>query len=203
MELPTAHGWIAFAGNERIASGDPADVALKTKVFVDSGDTRAVLIFDNATSEPVEIDFRGDARDVIRRISGAGGAEIAPAATPGSLPDRRSPGRPKLGVVGREVTLLPGHWEWLNAQPGGASVALRKLVEQARRVNGDKDRSRRAQEAAYRFMSAIAGNEPGYEEAIRALFAGAAASFDAHTAAWPPDVHDHARALAAGAFAPA
>ena len=75
-------------------------------------------------------------------------------------------------MVAREVTLLPRHWEWLAQQSGGASVALRRLVDQARRGTEDKDRIRRAQEAAYRFMSAMAGNRPNFEDAIRALFAG-------------------------------
>ena len=86
--------------------------------------------------------------------------------------DRAGAGRPKLGVVAREVTLLPRHWDWLDAQPGGASVALRKLVEEARRATGDADRARAARDAAYHFMSAMAGNLPTFEEASRALFAG-------------------------------
>ena len=111
------------------------------------------------------------------------------------------PGRPRLGVVAREVTLLPRHWDWLNDQPGGASAALRRLVDQARKANAGRDRIRRAQEATYRFMSAMAGDEPGFEEATRALFAGRPAVFDALTDAWPPDVRDHSRKLAAPAFA--
>jgi hypothetical protein len=99
-------------------------------------------------------------------------------------------------VVAREVTLLPRHWEWLNGQPGGASVALRKLVEQARRANGDADRQRAAREAAYHFMSAMAGNLPGFEEAARALFADDRRSFAARIAAWPADIRDHIVKLA-------
>jgi hypothetical protein len=109
----------------------------------------------------------------------------------------RSPGRPKLGVVAREVTLLPRHWEWLNRQPGGASVALRKLVEDARRVNEGRDGVRRAQEVAYRFMSTIAGDLPGFEEATRALFARDRSRFGENTLSWPADVREHASKLAA------
>jgi hypothetical protein len=112
----------------------------------------------------------------------------------------RGRGRPKLGVVAREITLLPRHWDWLNAQPGGASVALRKLVEEARHVNRGKDRRREAQESAYRFMSAMAGDEPGFEEASRALFAGNHETFKVAIRAWPADVRGHALHLAASAF---
>jgi hypothetical protein len=108
----------------------------------------------------------------------------------------RGRGRPKLGVVSREVTLLPRHWEWLNAQPGGASVALRKLVDEARRASGDKDRERQARDAAYHFMSTMAGNLPQFEEASRALFAGDRRRFTALIADWPPDIRDHIVKLA-------
>jgi hypothetical protein len=191
----------AFAGNERIASGRPADVARSCKALIDAGDPRTLLIFDDATAEPVEIDFRGSIHDVLQRLSpdspetGANAAALEAALAP------RAPGRPKLGVVGREVTLLPRHWEWLNAQPGGASVALRKLVEHARRANETTDRVRRSQEVAFRFMSTMAGNEPGFEEASRALFAGDRERFEEHMEPWPPDVRVHASMLAADAFA--
>ena len=113
-----------------------------------------------------------------------------------AAPEPRGRGRPKLGVVAREVTLLPRHWEWLGAQPGGASVALRKLVDAARRANGDPDRSRAARDAAYHFMSAMAGNLPGFEEASRALFADDRRRFAALIAGWPGDIRDHIVKLA-------
>ena len=112
----------------------------------------------------------------------------------------RGPGRPKLGVVAREVTLLPRHWDWLAQQPGGASVAFRRLVDAARRSGEDGDRVRRAQDAAYRFMSAMAGDRPHYEEAIRALFANDPARFEKLIAGWPADVRDHTLMLAENAF---
>ena len=108
----------------------------------------------------------------------------------------RGRGRPKLGVVAREVTLLPRHWDWLAAQPGGASVALRKLVDEARRASGDKDRSAQARDAAYHFMSAMAGNLPQFEEASRALFADDRRRFTGLIADWPADIRDHIVKLA-------
>jgi hypothetical protein len=183
----------AFEGTRRIASGELPEVALKAKEAMDRGARAPVLIFDDATGEMIEVDLRGTAKDIVKRLQP--GVEESPRTeTP------RQPGRPKLGVVAREVTLLPRHWEWLNRQPGGASVALRKLVEEARRVNEGKDRMREAQESAYRFMSAMAGNEPGFEEALRALFAGRRERFETLVERWPADVRDHAKKLAGIAF---
>ena len=122
-------------------------------------------------------------------------ATVSPA--PDAQPSEpRGRGRPKLGVVAREVTLLPRHWEWLNAQPGGASVALRKLVDEARRATGDKDRQRAARDAAYHFMSAMAGNLPNFEEASRALFGVDRRRLAALIAPWPDDIRDHIVKLA-------
>ena len=191
----------AFAGSRCIASGDLASVAAKVKAVIDRDDGEAILIFDDTTSEPIEVDFRGTVQELLKRIAAT--ADIGPSAaasTPSEGTVPRGPGRPKLGVVAREITLLPRHWEWLAAQPGGASVALRKLVEDARRVNADKDRVRRARESSYRFMSAMAGDRPGFEEATRALFAGNRERFEEQTARWPADVRDHALRLAASSF---
>jgi uncharacterized protein len=187
---------IAFEGERRIASGDLQAVARAAKQTLDQRKDASVLIFDGSTSEPVDLDFRGGLEDVLARLPAATGA--APAEP--ELPPNRGPGRPKLGVVAREVTLLPRHWEWLAQQAGGASVAIRKLVEEARRGGDDKDRIRRAQEAAYRFMSAMAGNKPHFEEATRALFAPDPVRFKALIAGWPVDVRDHAAKLAERAF---
>jgi hypothetical protein len=184
--------FIAFAADRCIASGDLSTVARATKETLDRRGDVAILIFDGETSAPIEIDFRGSPADVLARLPNAAGEATIPAA--------RGPGRPKLGVVAREVTLLPRHWEWLAQQPGGASVALRKLVEAARRTGDDKDRVRQAREATYRFMSVMAGNKPHYEEAIRALFSGDAARFEKLIAAWPADVRHHASRLAAATF---
>lgn len=183
----------AFKGARCIATGELAEVALKAKTAVDSGEQ--VLIFDDNTSQSIEVDFRGSAEEVLQRLAQVDGL---PAAAASDAP--RGPGRPKLGVVAREITLLPRHWDWLNAQPGGASVALRKLVEEARRTNEGKDRVRQSQEAAYRFMSVMAGNRPGFEEATRALFAGNRDRFDQLIEPWPKDVRHHARKLAADAL---
>jgi len=191
---------IAFVGTKAIASGDVREVASKAKAVLDRDKWAQVLIFDEITSALVEVDFRGSAADVVRRIGDRTAATTDAVEPPQGEGEARRPGRPKLGVVAREVTLLPRHWDWLATQPGGASVTLRKLVEQARRANQGRDRKRRAQESAYRFLSAMAGNEPGFEEAIRALFADKPRRFREMVEPWPVDVREHAKRLAAAAF---
>jgi|WetSurMetagenome_2_1015567.scaffolds.fasta_scaffold479835_2 uncharacterized protein len=191
---------IAFMGARRIAEGRLDEVAVQVQAAARQGQTSPILVFDAATSRVIDLDLRGTP-DSVRRHA----AQLFPPVPAGDgngegAEARRGPGRPRLGVVAREVTLLPRHWEWLNDQPGGASAALRRLVDHARRASAGHDVVRKAQEAAYRFMSAMAGDEPGFEEATRALFSGNAGSFDALVAGWPPDVRDHARVLAAAAF---
>lgn len=191
--------WIAFAKGKRIACGQPREVATAVKNFVDDSPKSTVLVFDAFSSHSVELDLRGTQAAVLRRLP----AELPPVpAGSDTLPTAiRGPGRPKLGVVAREVTLLPRHWDWLASQPGGASVALRKLVEQAVRANREKDQAREARDSAYRFMHATAGDESGFEEASRALFAGDLVTLEARMAKWPRDIRKHALSLAGRANA--
>jgi hypothetical protein len=190
----------AFAGKERIASGYLQEVANKVQAKKILYKLAPILIFDDFTGHVVEMDLSRTPEELLRRVE-----EVERASQPGSdlaVPTEgsRGPGRPRLGVVAREVTLLPRHWEWLASQPGGASVALRKLVEVARRTNQEPDRLRHAKEAAYRFMSTMAGNEPGFEEAARALFAGDSDRFARLADNWPVDVATHAKGLAERAW---
>ena len=166
------------------------------RVSSTAGDLSPLLIFDDATSQPIEIDFRGTPGEVIARLSGRFPG-YRPAARSGA-PSQRKAGRPKLGVVGREVTLLPRHWEWLTRQPGGASVTVRRLIDAERKASGFKDLARKSQEATYRFMNAIAGNFPHFEDALRALFASDRNKFIQLTEDWPADIRDHARWLMTG-----
>lgn len=188
----------AFEGSRCIATGELKDVAPLAKAALDrrAGDDNPppVLVFNDATSETIELDWRGSAQDFAARLGvPATPHQPSPEAT-------RGPGRPKLGVVAREVTLLPRHWEWLGQQPGGASVALRKLVEAARLSSEGKDRARQSREVGYKFMATMAGHEAGFEEASRALFAGDQAGLEARIAAWPVDVQTHLKKLLTEAF---
>jgi uncharacterized protein len=173
-------GYTAFIGLRKVATGDAANLI---EIIKDKPQGE-VIIFDDSTGSQIDLDLRGEPR------------EIAHVPADMAEEEPRGRGRPRLGVIAKEVTLLPRHWDWLNGQPGGASVWLRKLVDEARKTSGDRDRVRAAQEAAYRFMSAIAGNLPGFEEAARSLFSYDRRRFTHLVANWPEDVRDYVVRLA-------
>lgn len=198
MHPSISNSYSSFEGHRRIATGSLQTNALAVKRARESGAAGPILIFDDTTGRSMDVDTRGSDDAVLARLAAVAPA-ADPAASPGGTEDSAGPrgrGRPRLGVIAREVTLLPRHWEWLAGQPGGASVALRKLVEEARRSGGEKDRARRAQERTYHFMLAIAGDLPGFEEVTRALFANDLDKFRDLLAAWPGDIRDHALQLA-------
>ena len=197
--------WIAFSDQKKVASGVPEDVAgAVKKLSSDSQPWPNVLVFDALTSHPVDLDLRGDeeavrewARNYQSPYRKAAEQELEKSSSnPSRNPPPNKVGRPKLGVKAKEVTLLPRHWAWLKSQPGGASVTLRKLVDKAQRENREQDQLRFAQEATYGFMQAIAGDEPHYEEASRALFAGDMKSFAEWIKDWPIDIKEHTLQLA-------
>jgi hypothetical protein len=206
MPLFSAKPATAFSGVRRLASGPLNEVALAAKAARDEDPAAAILIFDDQSGRVVDVDLRGDAADVAARLAERSGELIRSLGREReALADRTANGaetagrgRPKLGVVAREVTLLPRHWEWLAAQPGGASATLRRLVEDARRDPGGARKARAARDAAYSFLSALAGDFIGFEEAARALFADDRERFDAHARTWPGDVRDYAKRLAWG-----
>lgn len=188
-----------FDGHRLVASGSLAVAALALKQLRADHAAGPLLVFDNATGRTRDFDTRGSDAELLARLADA--FATAAEADAGTAPEDapvapRGRGRPKLGVVAREVTLLPRHWAWLAEQPGGASVALRKLVEAASRAGADKDRRRRDAERAYHFLQTIAGDLPGFEEAIRLLFAHDRAGLEAALRRWPEDVRHHALCLA-------
>jgi hypothetical protein len=191
INISMTETFTAFEGLRRLASGPLTDIAPSIK-HAEARAAEPISVFSDATGRAVDLDLRGSVNDVLARLAKTNDKTTEQSAAS----EPRGRGRPKLGVVAREVTLLPRHWEWLNAQPGGASVALRKLVEAARRNNGDADRLRAARDAAYHFMSAMAGNLANFEEASRALFADDRRRFISLIAAWPADIREHVTKLA-------
>lgn len=177
MQKQADRTFVAFDGTDLIARGRLQDVALRAKAAEVHG---RVAFYEDDTGRVIDVDLRGSAQEVSDRLTAS--SEVAPA--------RRKRGRPKLGVVSREVSLLPRHWAWLEAQPRTASATLRRLIDQARRDEGSQAQTREAVDAAHRFLWDLVGDAPGFEEACRALFAHDFAQVREHTADWPPDVRE-------------
>lgn len=175
---------VVFQRDLNLGSGDRTQAALIAREALIASPELPILVFDRTTGRAVDLDLRGSAEEVSARYA------------PEHAPARR--GRPKLGVTAREVTLLPRHWDWLAAQPGGASAALRRLVEAARKADEGQSGERMRRDAAYAFMSAMAGDRPGFEEASRALFAGDLPRLANLIAGWPKDIAAEVRAVLAG-----
>ena len=180
-----APSFTLFAGLRRVASGPLEALQSHWQALPPYPPP---MLFDDRSGAVRDVDWR----------RGAAPATEAPAAR--TVMPARGVGRPRLGVVAREVTLLPRHWDWLALQPGGASVALRKLIDAARRQHAGRDAARGARDAAYRAMATLAGDLPGFEEAARSLFAGDRAGFEARTAPWPGDVARYLNGLAAAGW---
>lgn len=178
----------AFEHHRLIASGPLSEVVRTAKQALEAGASEPLLIFDDVGSRQIEIDFRGSIDQVMARL------KLHERDSPPTA--QRGPGRPKLGVIAREVTLLPRHWDWLSQQPGGASAALRRLVQQAARGGSPKERARLAVESADRFMRVIAGDLAGFEEASRAFYRGDREQFASLIKPWPADVRTHLQRLA-------
>lgn len=158
-----------FLKDEVIARGTPAEIAPAMRARQPLERSSDMLAFDDETGRQIDIDLRPERQPAPRR------------------------GRPALGVEAKEVTLLPRHWEWLASQRGGASATLRKLVEEAlRKGRTPKDNH----DAAYRFLSVMAGNLPHFVDAVREVYNGNKVGYDHFSYDWPPAIRDHGRRLA-------
>jgi hypothetical protein len=166
----------AFFEDRIVASGERDDVTRRIEEGYATADLAAIRVFEDESGRIVDLDYYDAAR---------------------SAQPPRPRGRPKLGVTAREITLLPRQWDWLAGQPGGASATIRRLVEAARREPASAEAAR---DAAYRFMSQMCGDRPGYEEALRALYRGERERFFTLAAGWPADVRDYLARLLGGAF---
>lgn len=197
--MPSDRTYTAFDGAKLVASGDLPTLLQGARSHLDDHPQSLLLIFEDSTGRQVDYDFRGTVEDVLRRYAPAEAAEKLVGEPPEEPPKAptKGPGRPKLGVVSREVTLLPRHWEWLAEQPSGASATLRRLVDEARQ---NEDAAVRSKRAAGRVMTALAGDRPNFEEAYRALDTGDRHRFGSLTEGWPQDVRGYLLELAGAAF---
>ena len=185
--------FIAFVGKRRLVAGALHTVAVAVRSRMEAGESEPLAIFDNATGRTVDLDLSGRIEDVAQRY------EIAAGQTSGAAP-ARTVGRPRLGVVSKEVSLLQRHWEWLARQPQGASASLRRLVEGAIKTDAGRTELLERRAAADRFMAAMLGDEAGYEDASRALYAADRESFMARTRHWPADLREHLLRMAEVTF---
>jgi uncharacterized protein len=181
----------AFAGANLVNRGSLSEVVADCKSRLNAGESERIALFDDETGRVVDVDFSGTDADVLARLPTFDSDEAVARSEEPKQPERpeqpvrRRPGRPKLGVVCREVSLLPRHWSWLAEQRGGASATLRRLVEAAKKDGADDSRRRNAIDAAHRFMWDIAGNQPDFEEATRSLFAADWERLLALISTWP------------------
>ncbi|MFS1523483.1 DUF2239 family protein [Microbulbifer sp. 2304DJ12-6] len=156
-----------------IARGTLEAIAHQVK---DMGAAHEPIVFESESCKRVEVDWHGDIEAVLARLT-----------TDTQIPKTKR-GRPKLGVIPKEVTLLPRHWEWLGQQPGGASVTLRKLVQQAQKQVSPEERITTKQQQLDGLMLLVAGDTPGFEEASRALYRNSKISFEKAIHSWPDDL---------------
>lgn len=192
MENTETQTYTAFHGSELLAEGPLEEVVLQVKKYVGRATGKPVLVFNDSTGKTMDFDLRGTDKEVLQRLH---------VYLPGKSPaPSGGPGRPKLGVVAREVSLLPRHWEWLATQSGGASATIRRLIDEAKKNSSAKDRVKAAQERTYRFMSVIAGDLPHYEEALRALYAKDKKKFKEEMSGWPRDIVEQAKKWADPVF---
>jgi len=186
--------YTAFEGEKLLTRGPLDKVVLKVKQRIKTKTDAAVLVFSDLTGKEMDFDLRGSDQEVLHRL------EVYRTPIPAKSIAPPGPGRPKLGVVAREISLLPRHWEWLATQTGGASATLRRLIEEARKNSASKDQPKQAQERTYQFMFSIAGNFTGYEEALRALYAKDSKKFSDLTRDWPKDIREHLKMLSLPVF---
>lgn len=187
-----ANNYTAFDGHKLIFQGPLSEVITKTKKRIGKSENSSILIFSDETGQTIDFNFHGSEKDILKRLE--------TFVSSSQLKENSGPGRPKLGVVAREVSLLPRHWEWLATQSGGASATLRKLVDEAKKKYESGSTVKQSQERTYKFISVIAGDMNGYEEALRALYKKDEKKFLALISDWPSDVKTHAAELAKSVF---
>lgn len=184
--------YTAFKGNRLLVRGNLQEVAIKIKKHLGSAINSDILLISDASGKLMDINFQGTQQEVLKRLEPYISSEEAGTAG--------GPGRPKLGVVSREISLLPRHWEWLASQPGGASATIRTLVEEARKKSLGTHNLKSVQERVYKVMALLAGDAQGYEEALRALYKRDKKVFLQNIRDWPQDVKSYIMDLSGVVF---
>ena len=184
--------YTVFDGFKIVSQGNIEEVAIATKKYLKKEDSARILIFSDLSGKQMDLDLSGTDKDVTDRLSVYKTADTTSSGT--------GPGRPKMGVKPREVSLLPTHWEWLSTQSGGASATIRRLVDEKMKTAAPKDKIKKTQETVYTFLNSIAGDLENFEDAIRFLYRQDEAKFKEAIAAWPKDLKKHTLALASEAF---
>lgn len=175
-----------------LSQGSLNEVAIAVKKRLRIQSDARILIFSDSTGRQVDLDFSGTEKDTLERLK----IYIPKTASP-----HTGAGRPKLGVIPREISLLPHHWEWLLNQEGGASSAIRRLIDEKNKpALLAKDKIKQAQEVTYKFLSAIAGDLPHFEDVIRFLYRKDKKKFENLMSDWPKDIVKYSTALANQAF---
>lgn len=192
MKTDYLNCYTAFEGTDLLFRGNLKEVVLSTKTYLGHRQNTSVLIFCDVTGKTMDFNFHGSKQDVLRRLEKYTLAEEPKEPT--------GPGRPKLGVISREISLLPRHWEWLATQAGGASATIRLLVEDARKKSSDISSVKQMQERVYQIMFVLAGDFQGYEEALRALYKRDSNAFFRNVKSWPKDIQKYLSEVAIPVF---
>jgi hypothetical protein len=191
--MNTSNTYTAFNNTDLFHQGDLSEVVLKIKDHIGKAENTTITVFSDATGKTIDFNFQGTKKDVQKRLD----VFVSESSLTNTI---TGPGRPKLGVISREISLLPTHWEWLSTQPGGASAILRRLVDEARKKSLNTPSIKSIQEKTHRFISAIAGDLEGYEEVLRAMYRKDEDQFLIHMSSWPNDLKTHALFLSKGMF---
>lgn len=173
----------AFDAHSLIAYGDLAEVVLKIKGSIGKASISTILIFSDITGKTIDFNFHGSKQEILKRLEVYTSVQDAEPSS--------GPGRPKLGVVSREVSLLPRHWEWLATQRGGASATIRTLIEDTMKKASAGQSAKQIQDRVYQIMSVLAGDLSDYEEALRAMYKKDKKSFLGYIEGWPKDVQNY------------
>ncbi|MBN21814.1 MAG: hypothetical protein CL678_11090 [Bdellovibrionaceae bacterium] len=181
------HFYSAFDDKTLLVQGELDDVVIHIKKHLGKSENSSILIFSDSTGATIDFNFQGTKQDVLKRL------DMFRSPKQKSIPS--GPGRPRLGVISREISLLPRHWEWLATQSGGASATLRRLVEEAQKKSSQQVSTKQIQERVYKVMSVLAGDLQGYEEALRALYKKDRKTFFSQIEIWPKDIKKYLKKI--------